>query len=230
MIEQVPFNSAAPNFGGDDFATNPEPRCPVVLLLDTSGSMSGQPIAELNDGLRVLQRDLVSDELASRRVEIAIVSFGPVRVVADFHTANAFIPPTLDAEGDTPMGGAVRKALELIAQRKDSYRANGISFYRPWIFLITDGSPTDDWQSAAREAKDGELARKHTFFAVGVDDADLATLAHFTARQPVSLRGLQFRELFQWLSNSMKTVSRSRVDDTVPLTDPTVGPNGWAFV
>ncbi|RUT07145.1 hypothetical protein DSM106972_024060 [Dulcicalothrix desertica PCC 7102] len=62
--------------GLPEFVFNPEPRCPVILLLDTSGSMSGQPIKELNDGIMAFKQSIQQDGLASLRVEVAIVTFG----------------------------------------------------------------------------------------------------------------------------------------------------------
>jgi hypothetical protein len=59
-----------------EFADNPDPRCPCVLLLDTSSSMQGQPVGALNEGMRVFQADVQTDELAQRRSEIALVTFG----------------------------------------------------------------------------------------------------------------------------------------------------------
>ena len=69
--EQVPYDPDSNVFsgGGDEFLLNPEQRCPCVLLLDTSGSMHGDPIAELNEGLRAFKEDLISDSLAVKRVE-----------------------------------------------------------------------------------------------------------------------------------------------------------------
>ena len=81
-----------------EFAENPEPRCPCVLLLDTSGSMQGPPVAALNEGLRVFKNDLSKDPVASRRVEVAVVTFdSAVNVVQDFVTADQFQPPSLTA-------------------------------------------------------------------------------------------------------------------------------------
>ena len=206
------------------FADNPEPRCPCLLLLDSSGSMSGKPIAELNAGLRAFKEELESDSLAVKRVEVAIVTFGPVNVVNDFNTAQNFVIPTLDAGGDTPMGEAIKQGIDLIKKRKNEYKTNGISFYRPWIFLITDGAPTAEWTRAASAIREGEAGKSFAFFAVGVQNADMNILKQISVREPLKLQGLKFRELFQWLSNSMKSVSRSNPGDKIQLTPP----SGWS--
>jgi uncharacterized protein YegL len=213
-------------FGTTEFADNPAPRCPCLLLLDTSGSMSGQPISELNSGLTTLKDELAADALAAQRVEVGIVTFGPVQIEMPFQGASTFQPPCLSAQGDTPMGAAIKQGLELVRQRKEEYRANGVSYYRPWVFLITDGGPTDAWQSAADAVKEGENSKAFAFFPIGVQGANMEILRQISVREPLLLQGLRFRDLFKWLSSSLRSVSRSTPGAEVPLESP----KGWASV
>lgn len=218
-FDQVPFGAA-------EFADNPEPRCPCLLLLDTSHSMQGTPISELNKGLVAFKDELAADALAMKRVEIGVVTFGPVSVVTEFQTPDIFHPPHLATTGDTPMGAAIERGVEMIRLRKDAYRANGVSYYRPWVFLITDGAPTDNYQRAAQLVKEGEASKAFSFFAVGVEGARMDILAEIASREPLKLSGLRFRDLFAWLSSSLSGVSKSQVGQSVPLAPPT----GWAEV
>ena len=181
MAEQQPFADVG-------LATNPEPRCPCVLLLDVSGSMAevvanaGQDTGEtvqqdgktyrvlsggttridlLNEGVRAYQADVVNDSLAAQRVEVSVITFGAsVETVVPFVTAREFNPPTLTASGQTPMGAAILQAIDAVTERKRAYKQNGLHYYRPWIFLITDGEPTDNWQAPPRRSVRGRRTRR----------------------------------------------------------------------
>jgi len=225
-----------------EFTDNPEPRCPVILLLDISGSMSGSPIAELNEGLRAFEQTIKADRLTSLRVEVAVITFGGSPTVVSgrgggatslpfdahqaFVTVDQFIAPTLTTRGSTPMGEAVRQMLPLLRERKQIYQQNGIDYFRPWVFMITDGAPDSGWETAAEQMREEEGRNGLNFFAVGVEGADMQTLARFCKRnQPLKLKGLAFRDLFQWLSNSLSAVSQSQPGQQVAL--PAVG---WAQI
>jgi uncharacterized protein YegL len=191
--------------------------------------MNGGAIAELNAGLATYKDELAADSLATKRVEVAVVTFGGnVEVVSDFATAERYVPAQLVASGQTPMGEAIEKGLDLLETRKAQYRAGGVSYYRPWVFLITDGGPTDSWQNAATRVRQGEARKSFMFFAVGTKDANFETLKKIAPdeRPPLRLDGLRFRDLFKWLSSSQQAVSRSQTTDVVPLQNP-AAPGGW---
>jgi uncharacterized protein YegL len=227
-MEQIP---ATHSFQAVEFAENPEPRVPCVLILDISTSMQGPRIAELNAGLEVYRDELMADALAAKRVEVGIVTFGGrVTRLVEFTSAADFNPPKLQVIGGTPMGEAIKVALDMIEERKNSYRENGIAYYRPWAFLITDGEPQDHYKPIIQRVHDGEKQKAFCFFAVGVEGANMQVLEEISVRKPLWLQGMKFRELFSWLSNSQQAVSRSTPGEDVPLEDPTSGPRGWAQV
>ncbi|MFN9176458.1 MAG: vWA domain-containing protein [Synechocystis sp.] len=214
--------------GLPEFVDNPENRCPVILLVDTSRSMTGAPLQELQRGLEVFKAEIEKDAQASLSVEVAIIAFGrSVGLVQDFTTVDDFNPPPLQADGLTPMGEAIENALDLLDRRKATYRANGVQYYRPWIFLITDGAPTDQWQQAAERLHQAEHDNKLLFFTVGVEGADFETLKQIAPpqRPPVLLNGLDFSSLFVWLSSSMRRVSHNKVGDVIALP-----PVGWGQI
>jgi uncharacterized protein YegL len=205
-----------------EVAENPEPRCPCVLLLDTSGSMKGERLAALTAGLFTFQSALANDPIAARRVDVSVVTFDSnVRVVQPFIGAGDFRPPSLTATGQTHMAEAIQRTLTLLERRKEFYKDEGLAYYRPWVLMITDGKSEGEPESAVAEAtarlRAAERAKKVAFFAVGVADADLASLRKIVTRQPLPLRELAFDELFLWLSASMQAVSRSQPGDKVEL-------------
>lgn len=206
------------------FAENPEPRCPCVLLLDNSNSMRGEAIQALNLGLVAFKKNLIKDPLAARRVEIAVLTFGhEVQVVRDFHSVADFSPPVLTAGGLTPMGSAILKGLDLLEARKAVYKAHGIVYYRPWVFMITDGKPKGEpdavMDEAVRRLHEAESSKHVVFFPVYVRGARVDRLEKIAVRPPVKLAGLNFVDLFVWLSRSTQQIAHSQV----PLPPPGTG-------
>jgi uncharacterized protein YegL len=216
------------SYGIPDLALtdNTSQRLPCVLLIDASGSMDGDPIDQLNQGLKLLEEELKKDDIASQRVQLLVIQFSGdrnVEVLVDWTDAMDFTAPHLVANGMTPMGDAVRVALAKLEEQKSRYRTNGIAYNRPWLFLLTDGQPTDeDWEQAADESRAAEQAGKLVFFAIGAgQDADLTKLARFSIRPPQRLQGLKFKELFLWLSRSAGTASKAAQGTNVQLPPPT---------
>ena len=218
-------------FENAEFADNPEPRCPCLILADTSYSMSGMPIAELNEGIQTLHESLLSDAVASLRVEVGIIAFGgDVREEHPFATVDQFRVPCLDAGGGTPMGEAIDRGLKALKDRKNEYRANGILYYRPWLFLLTDGGPTDEWKAAAARLHKAEADQQVLCFAIGVDGADMKTLTKIAppSRPPVRLKGLAFAEMFRWVSASLGRMAASQAGSGEQVALPPV--DAWAQI
>lgn len=163
-------------------------------------------------------------------MEIAVVTFdNMIQVIQDFVTVDQFEPPTLTAQGLTHVGAAIHKALDMLQIRKGEYKANGIAYYRPWVFMITDGEPQGEPEdvvlTAAQRIKDEENNKRVAFFAVGVLDANMERLKNIVVRTPVKLVGLNFSDMFVWLSRSTQAVSHSKMDEMVSLPPP-----GWGQV
>jgi uncharacterized protein YegL len=213
-----------------EFAENPEPRCACALLADDSISMAegdGQKIIQLNEGRIALRDDLRTDELAIKRVEIAQIAFGPVRIAQPFCPPDQLDVTPWQAQGDcTPLGAVTLTGLQMVRERVALYKKLGVPYYRPWVILVTDGKSTDKVDEAAEQVRLMEEAHQVAFFAVGVDRAHMPTLKRLSVREPLRLRSHRFKEMFLWLSASMKSTSRSSVDEKVDL--PT--PHGWAQV
>ena len=184
------------------------PCNPLVLLIDVSGSMAGEPIQTLNEGLKILKEELMKDELARKRIEIALITFGTdVSVKENFTSIRNFSPLNLFAEGARPTGSAINKALEIIQEREQKYASEGIYVHRPIIFLIAGGEPTDNWKTAANNLKELWEKKRITFFGVGIGEESMEVLSKISSfRQPKQLKEFKFNEMFKWLSGAMKSI------------------------
>lgn len=218
----------------EDLVNNPTARVPVCLCLDVSGSMQGDPIRELNEGVRMFYQAIQEDETALYAAEICIVTFGghSAECITDF-TSLKLQPdaPTLIASGMTPMGEAINLGLDLLERRKNEYKTHGVDYYQPWMILMTDGAPNGNAGELSRailRTSDLSNEKKLSVFPIGIGhDADFSTLAQFSPRRsPLKLQGLKFREFFEWLSQSVSRTSQSMPGETITLDVD--GIKGWA--
>ena len=223
-----------------NYATNVSQRTPCILVLDASYSMGfidkstkKSKIEALNDGLEAFYEALNEDEVALSRVQIcAINAGGPTlipEIMMDWTDASEFQPFRLKANHNTPLGAATQLALEAIEEHKSNLKSVGISYTKPWLFIISDGEPTDvgDWQVATNLARESEAANKVEIWPIGVgNDVNLETLGEVSVKPPKKMNGVQVRDLFVWLSASLGQVSRSVPGQkaNLPSTDP------WAEV
>ena len=217
----------------EDLVNNPTARVPVCLCLDVSGSMDGEPIRELNDGVRMFY-DAIRDETALYAAEVCIITFGRngAKCITDFASIELQPDaPVLNAGGMTPMGEAVNLGLDLLEKRKNEYKSKGVDYYQPWLVLMTDGVPNGNPGELSRAiSRTVEMAnnRKLSIFPIGIgEDADMDVLARFSPKRgPLKLQGLKFRQFFEWLSQSVSRTSQSIPGESVPLDVD--GIQGWA--
>ena len=153
----------------EDLVTNPTPRVPICLCLDTSGSMKaieggnyvstgrteiidGQEweivtggtsrLDELQKGIQLFYDSINEDEIAVYSAEICIVTFDDkARCLMDFSNINRQNVPTLQTADKTSLGEGVALALDLLEKRKQEYQDKGVDYYQPWLVLMTDGIP-----------------------------------------------------------------------------------------
>ncbi len=193
---------------------NPDPRVACVVLCDVSKSMAGEPIAALERGFARFCDYLHNETLASKRVEVAVVTFGTAAtVMVPMQEARTLQPISFTASGTTNMAAGIHLALDIIEDRKDAYKSAGLQYYRPWILLLTDGKPNvAGFDEAVARLNAAESSRGVIVFAVGagprVDFRQLERISPL--RTPAPLDGLKYTELFAWLSASLSTVSNSQ--------------------
>lgn len=229
-LRQSTFNEVP----GGEIAAPSEPHMACVLLLDTSGSMSGSPINSLNKAINDFKEQTSMDELAQKRVDIAIIEFSDTaRVVQDFTPLPQLQPVTLSATGCTAMGEGINLAIDKVKERNRFYASMGTPCFKPWIFMITDGAPTDDISAARQRILDEENKGSHgklKFWAVGVPGYSKETLQSLTKRC-IALDEAKFSGIFDWMSESMVAISVSRVDENPQLPNLPEGaqviPTDW---
>jgi uncharacterized protein YegL len=195
-----------------ELTSNPMARVPICLCLDTSESMRGEAILELNRGIETFVEELKADEITRYAVEIAIVTFGGfVRNAVTFGPLETVIVPSFESFGDKPMGQAVHRALDLLEARKREYSTVGVDYFQPWLLLMTDGHPTDTIEDAVNRTAALVEARKLSVLSVGIGaSSDMILLSRFSpGRAPIRLQGRPFKEFFEWLSKSVAKVSES---------------------
>lgn len=183
----------------------------VTFLLDTSGSMGGEPIQRLNDGLNGLVRSLQSDDNADI-IDIAVITFGGSVNVTMPHTPISRIEAdfNLSASGLTPMGEGLLKAAEITNERRRLYNANGVMTFKPWIFMITDGEPTDSIESAKQELMKLQDNDKLKLWILGIPDYDKEPLKGLTKDGLIlELRDFDLKTALNWVNKSMANVSHS---------------------
>ena len=205
---------------------NYEQKFLCVLVLDTSYSMEGNAIKELNAGLQSFQNELLKDVVMRDCLEVCIVRFdSDVETIQDADLLTEFAMPTLVCGGSTRMIDGLQEAIDIVEIRKMYYKAHGITYYRPWIVMMTDGEPDSgqDVDAMATQIRQAVANKKFVFVPIGVgDDINEAVLKQLATPDspPMKMQAVKFCEFFAWLSNSVSTIPLSN-DGTATLGNTT---------
>ncbi len=214
-------------FSESDFGRSTRRRLPICFCLDVSGSMSGNPIQELNEGLQSFFSSIRDNEETRSAADICIVTFGgKVDIVLPFGklTKNQSIPLVQATASLTPIGEGILTALELLSERKDGYKHLGIKYYQPWLVVITDGAPQgeesmENMERAIAAANELEASGRLVIFNIGVGHSvDFKLLKRLSAKraEPISIQSTQFSKLFEFLgSSSSSIISGGMRDDAL---------------
>lgn len=201
---------------------------PVIVLADTSGSMSVDgKIEALNKALDEMIKTFADESRLRAELQVSVITFGGVAAIhlplSPAHQIKKI--QSLPAVGGTPMGAAFKLAADLIEDKEQiPSRA-----YRPVIVLISDGHPTDDTNASLQQLMSGERSSKATRFAMGIgSDADLSLLGDFAndVEAPVfkAENARDIHRFFRAVTLSVTLRSSSTTpNQTVPLTLPPVG-------
>jgi uncharacterized protein YegL len=191
---------------------------PVILLLDVSGSMSGEKIHNLNDSVRDMLNTFSDTESGETEIHVAIITFGAqVKLHQSLASASTVHWQDLSAGGMTPLGTALQMAKAMI-EDKDIVPSRA---YRPTVILVSDGGPNDAWEEPLNEfISDGRSAKCHRMaMAIGAG-ADEAVLGRFIEGTPSRLfyseNAKQLRDFFKFVTMTVTSQAKSQTPNIVP--------------
>lgn len=190
----------------------------AAVCCDCSGSMYGDPIKQLNEAMKFFGRELAKDSYSQGRIDVTVISFASsARTEMGFRSAEDYQAPSFNASGMTAMNTAINLALDSLEARKKEYKQSHINYYRPWLFVFSDGLPTDDDLTAETQKRLQEyISRKKVLYipmAIG-DNADIACLQSYYPKNTENKLVLKchpnaLKDAFLWLSTSMSAASSS---------------------
>jgi uncharacterized protein YegL len=214
MLEQKNFNGEVPAIINAN-----ESHMACLFLLDTSGSMEGDPIRELNEGLNRFKDQVCNDDITKKVLDIAIVEFNDSpNIIQDFIPIEYMAPVDLTAGGYTNMAPAITLAIELVTNRSRFYKLSGAQPYKPWIIMVSDGNG-GNVDEVANTIHELEKDKKLKFFSLGVEGYDPKVLHQLSGEKVMKLKGYDFTGFFDWVHKSMRNVSVTAPGET-PKGEP----------
>jgi len=206
-------------------------RLPVYLLLDCSGSMKGEPIEAVRQGIKALLSELKSDPQALETAYISVITFdSSARQTSPLTELMLFKEPQLEAGGATSLGGALNVLIDCInlEVRKSTETQKGD--WRPLVFILTDGSPTDteDFRLAVQKIKSAKTANIIACAAGAKAKTEYLKQITDNVLMMNTLSAGDLAKFFAWVSSSVK-ISSQKLDQK-PGEDLMLPPPPQGFV
>lgn len=213
-------------FNPGDYKAPSVKKLPVILLLDVSGSMSGEKIDRLYDATVDMVNTFVSAAAKEQAIDVAIITFGsaitlhtPYTPVQDLQKQGI---SQFRAGGSTPMGMALKMAKDMIEDKE----VTPSRIYRPAVVLVSDGQPNDSWEEPLDAFINSGRSQKCQRFAVAIgNDADRSVLRRFTGSDETVLlaeNAKDISEQFKIITMSVSTRAVSQNKNSVPTPSSTV--------
>ena len=199
-----------------------EAHVPAVILIDASGSMT--PVGHLvTKALQEFKEAIEENSYAYGKVELCIIVYNDdVTIVHPFTSMYDFKVPEIVYGGGTSTHKGIDVALSQIKERKKQYVERKTPYYRPWLFLLTDGYSTDEDNGAYQRLLEAQRNKNCTFFAVGIGNdfnrEELKSMHKDGILLTASKENIS--GALSFLSNSLCRVSDSNPDDKVVLDNP----------
>lgn len=187
-------------------------RLPVYLLVDVSESMAGEPLAQVQNGMRNIIQELRSDPYALETVFVSVIVFaGRAKVLQPLTELYNFYPPKLPLGGGTSLGAALTCLMDDMDRSVSKTTAQAKGDWKPIIFLFTDGMPTDDTAEAFERWNRSYRTQANLVCISLGDNTDTSMLGRIsdTVLRLNKTDAQSFKEFFKWVTASIKTTSVS---------------------
>ena len=207
-MKQERLNSA-------DLIQNSANRVPVCLCVDASYSMlQDHRMEHVNNGIRSFIQNSARDVYVRDSIDLCIVTFGGkgVQVAQEFANVQKLAGRFRDIvpSGNSPLGQAVRFSLQKVLRQRNSYEAYGITSYRPWLIIMSDGAAGEQVEEIAREVRELQQAGQIKVKCIGLgSNEESRSLAVFSLTGQVrSCNALEIEHFFEFLSRSAAGLSK----------------------
>ena len=206
-------------------------RLPVYLLLDCSGSMMGEPIEAVRQGVKALLSELRGDPQALETAYLSVITFNSrARQITPLTELLLFREPELTAGGATALGEALNVLIDCVGKEVRTSTQTQKGDWRPLVFILTDGSPTDTETFYEAAAKIKSLKAAHIIACAAGSNAKTSFLKQITDSVLMmnTLSAGDLAQFFAWVSGSIKMSSKGI--DATPGASSELPPPPRGFV